>query len=310
MAIERFKAAYANWRHNPFTGEDLAVDKIEDGLYIPGSAPFLIQLLEVPWKNDPSTVAVRCYDIKTDVDQDSAAGQAVLYVASTTGFAADNLIIIDRGGEREEEKVVLSVQAGVSLTLTSNLTYTHTTVQADDVEKYINFTEVLTAPAQSQFRVDYPPPDGEGTGLVEFNQNDTEKEVRVSYKATGSPMLSEFLDTKISYPACNPLDNQIIAFKSNLPEYRNNPIRYFHEGPVIYHASGENESCLLFRFKKSANESKVFLELKGAKLHQGYYTELKKHLHAKGTLAITGSTGKQSTNHTHGYSGVTDYGSV
>jgi len=67
---------------------------------------------------------------------------------------------------------------------------------------------------------------------------------------------------------------------------------------------------LLFRFKKTANEATVILELKGAKLHQGYYTELKEHLHAAGTLAgaqaahthgVTGNTGDAGShaNHTH-----------
>jgi hypothetical protein len=240
--IERFKDAYANWRYNPFTGADMAVDKQEDNLYIPGSSPFLIQLLEVPRKDDPSTVSVYCYDDTT------------------------------------------------------------------------NFTEVSGSPAQGQFRVDYPPADGEGTGLIEFNQNDTGKKVKIDYKATGSPALEEFLDTKVSYPAGDPENNQIIGFVSGAPDWRNNPIRYFHEGPVIYHASGESESCLLFRFKKSAKEAKTFLELKGAKLHQGYYTELKEHnhgvgtlststtpnhTHAEGTLSISGSTGDQDTSHHH-----------
>jgi len=156
------------------------------------------------------------------------------------------------------------------------------------------FTEVGTAPAQGEFRVDYPPEDGEGTAQIEFNQNDANKEVKVNYKATGSPALGEFLDTKVSYPAGSPAEHQILGFVSGAPEWRYNPVPYFHSDNVIYHASGEDESCLLFRFKRSAKQATVILELKGAKLHQGYYTELKEHLHAKGTLA-----GSQPT-HIHG----------
>ena len=251
MPIERFKDTYENWRYNPFTEADMAVDKCEDNLDIPSGSPFLIQLLEVPRKNTPTSVTVYCYD--------------------------------------------------------------------DEIE----FTEVATSPAQGEFRVDYPPEDGQGTGLIEFNQNDGGKEVKIDYKATGSPMLGEFLDTKVSYPTGDPNDHQILGFVSGAPEWRYNPIRYFHEGPVIYHASGENESCLLFRFKKSAKEATAILELKGAKLHQGYYTELKEHNHGVGTLAVSsasdhshakgslsgsqplhnhslsGNTGNQDTPHTH-----------
>jgi len=220
--IERFKDAYKNWRYNPFTGGDMAVDKQEDNLFIPGGSPFIIQLIEQPRKNDPTTVLVYCHD------------------------------------------------------------------------DFAWFTEVATAPAQGQYRVDYPPEDGEGTGLIEFNNLDTGKEVRIDYKATGSPALAEFLDTKISWPAGSPADHQILAIKTGAFEWRYNPVCYFHERDVVYHASGEHESCLLFRFKKSVNQATVILELKGAKMHQAVYTELPSHLHAFGSLAT-----ENESIHTH-----------
>jgi hypothetical protein len=202
----------------------MAVDKTEDNLYIPSSSPYLIQLLEVPRKNTPTSITVYCYDI--------------------SGY----------------------------------------------------FTEVLTAPAQGEFRVDYPPADGEGTGLIEFNQNDAGKQVRIFYKATGSPILEEFLNTKISWPDGAPTDRQIAAYLSSTQKFtwRDNPIRMFHEGNAVYHSSGENESSILFRFKKAATEGKVLLELKGAKLHQAFYTELASHSHGDGSLV-----GSQPT-HQHG----------
>lgn len=168
------------------------------------------------------------------------------------------------------------------------------TVYCYDTSNY--FTEVLTAPAQGEFRVDYPPADGKGTGLVEFNQNDAGKQIRIFYKATGSPVLEEFLNTKVSWPDGTPTDRQIAAYISSTEKFtwRNNPIRMFHEGNAVYHASGEFESCVRFRFKKAATEGKVFLELKGTKLHQAFYTELKQHSHDAGSLA-----GSQPT-HQHG----------
>lgn len=285
LPVERFKGKYVNWRWNPFTSADYAIDKEEDNLAIPAGAPFVVQLLEVPRKNDPTSISVRCYDTETEVDDDSASGQKVLKVTSTVGFSNTDKIIVNRDGAREEECVIASIQDGVSLTMVDNLTDTHTQAQADDVEKYIEFAEVAGAPAQSQFRVDYPPADGEGTGLLEFNNGDNSKIIRVNYKATGSPMISEFLDTKVSHPAGNPVDNQILAFVSGAPTWKYNPRPYFHEGSVIYNAGGEDESCLLFRFKRRAEDQKVLLELKGAKLHQGFYSELFQHNHGVGTLA-------------------------
>ena len=220
--IERFKDSYKNWRWNPFTAGDMAVVKQEDNLIIPGGSPFIIQLIEQPRKNDPTSVAVYCHD--------------------------------DLGW----------------------------------------FTEVATAPAQGQYRVDYPPEDGEGTGLIEFNNLDTGKEVRIDYMATGSPALAEFLDTKVTYPPGSPADHQVIAVVSGAAEWRYNPVCYFHAENVIYNVADEDQSCLLFRFKKTANQATIILELKGTKMHQGLYTEIPSHLHAFGTLA----TGNESA-HTH-----------
>ena len=89
----------------------------------------------------------RGYSNETNVDETSAKDQKVLKVSSTSGYASTNKIIIDRGGDREEENVVDSVQAGISLTLINNLIYDHTvdaktTVDADSAEgqKVLNVT--------------------------------------------------------------------------------------------------------------------------------------------------------------------------
>jgi len=62
----------------------------------------------------------------TTVDADSAAAQAVLNVAVTTSFVAGESVVINEGGVREEIKTITSVQAGISLTMTANLTYKQT----------------------------------------------------------------------------------------------------------------------------------------------------------------------------------------
>lgn len=93
--------------------------------------------IEIPMPPLQSIISIKAITVtESEVDTTSALGQAVLSVASTSGFIAGDLIVIDREGAREEERIILSVQEDVSLTLTAVLTYEHTAVQADRVEKY------------------------------------------------------------------------------------------------------------------------------------------------------------------------------
>ncbi len=75
--------------------------------------------------------------VQSTVDQNSASGQALLYVAATAGFSVDDTVVVNRRGSREEELTILSIQDDVSLTMTASLSDTHTASQADRVEKYI-----------------------------------------------------------------------------------------------------------------------------------------------------------------------------
>ncbi len=69
----------------------------------------------------------------TTVDANSSDAQKVLNVASTTGFEVGEYVYINRGGEREEVRKIYTIQAGVSLTFTVDLTYEHTQAQGDAV---------------------------------------------------------------------------------------------------------------------------------------------------------------------------------
>lgn len=98
------------------------------------SAKAEIEIPKPPLQSVESIKAISA--VESTVDQNSAEGQALLYVAETTGFAVDDTIVVNRGGEREEEGVILSIQADVSLTMTTNLINAHTAAQADRVEKF------------------------------------------------------------------------------------------------------------------------------------------------------------------------------
>jgi hypothetical protein len=99
----------------------------------------------------------RGYSNKTNVDETSAKEQPILKIKSTSGYSVDDKVIIDRGGDREEEGVVDvdGVQDGVSLTLKEDLTYDHTadaktTVNADSAEGQ----KVLNVASTAGFSVD------------------------------------------------------------------------------------------------------------------------------------------------------------
>lgn len=74
--------------------------------------------------------------VVTFVDVDSASGTAVLNVDDTTGFTVGQTVYIGAGTAREEKRAVASISAGVSLTFTRNLTYTHTAAQRDYAVAY------------------------------------------------------------------------------------------------------------------------------------------------------------------------------
>lgn len=83
----------------------------------------------------------------TTVDADSASGQKVLNVASTTGFQVGGVVRINSGGPRQEDRIIGSIQAGVSLTVTANLTYTHTLGDADAVATQVCLSTQAVPPA-------------------------------------------------------------------------------------------------------------------------------------------------------------------
>ncbi|MDA4121762.1 MAG: DUF4255 domain-containing protein [Thaumarchaeota archaeon] len=80
----------------------------------------------------------------------SNSGQPVLSASSTAGFVVGAQVVINPGGDDEEWGTVASIQAGVSLTLDSNLTNTHT---AGEPVNMTPFTGQLDVPIP----LDFPP---------------------------------------------------------------------------------------------------------------------------------------------------------
>ncbi len=65
------------------------------------------------------------YNTGSTVTTQSASGQKVVSTTTTTNYAVGDRVILDRGNTQEEEGKIDSIQAGVSITLLVNLTYTH-----------------------------------------------------------------------------------------------------------------------------------------------------------------------------------------
>jgi hypothetical protein len=158
------------------------------------------------------------------------------------------------------------------------------------------FAAVSGAPNAHEFRVDYPDPDGHGTGLVEFNSADQGKTINVVYMGTGSPAVVEYLQARMPLPAGIPGTNQGVDFDaSGDPQWRYRKATYSWDRDVVYGPGGESDSSAMLWIKKESYHAKIKINLRGAKLHQAYYSELASHSHGGG-----GSHAHDLADHTHG----------
>lgn len=91
----------------------------------------------------------------TTVSSDSNSGQAVLTVASGTGFAADQIICIQDsgGGVTRLEFHRISKISGGTITLDRNLGYNHTSAQADTVRNQAHVNAPIWIPGGSLYEV-------------------------------------------------------------------------------------------------------------------------------------------------------------
>ncbi len=71
------------------------------------------------------------------VTTDSASGQAVLSTTDTTGFEVGEIVEIGYGTARQETCRILSISASTSLTMETNLAFSHTSAQADTIKKQL-----------------------------------------------------------------------------------------------------------------------------------------------------------------------------
>jgi hypothetical protein len=149
----------------------------------------------------------------TTVDQDSASGQKILYVAATTGLGAGDYVAIAQGTAREEHNKVSSIQAGVSLTLENNLTNTHTAAQADSVKKSAAVTGYLDFIKNNEQQIQIV---GASNGKLYTEGGGT-----LSERATGLTTGTDVLWTMTVFK-----DNAILANAQDRPRYTADGVTY------------------------------------------------------------------------------------
>lgn len=110
-----------------------------------------VLILVDPLSNDHSAAeTVRRTYSAAYVDSDSASGQKVLSVSHTGQFSVGEDVVIGLGTSRVEIGTINTISSGVSITLVDNLTYSHTSVQADKVYRM----EELSFPSSAS-EIDY-----------------------------------------------------------------------------------------------------------------------------------------------------------
>ncbi|MCK4823844.1 hypothetical protein KA005_49275, partial [bacterium] len=131
----------------------------EDSVSIIGEASDVVARDDVPedytWiEFEFSGVKPSLTKLETFVNAGSSQDQKVLKVDSTTGFIVGGSVVIGEGTDRKEVKIIGSIQAGVSLTMTGNLEYTHTPTQKDLVENsyYLVLYTTGTVPTREDWQ--------------------------------------------------------------------------------------------------------------------------------------------------------------
>ena len=209
-----------------------------------------------------SSTATITFDCKnshagTTVDQDSNSGQKILYIASTTDFEVNEIVEIGFGTAREEEGEIDTIQAGVSITLKENLTYTHTAVQADTVKKqlrHFGLPFIKYGIATTEYDKSTPIPEKSKWGAIfcEFETTFFEKEFE--WKKYGHSIDLEDLepDTQYFIKACcyTPFGNLMESSESNFTtssaavEYTDPGIANVRDG-ITYKFEGDDKEGVL-----------------------------------------------------------------
>jgi len=157
------------------------------------------------------------------VTTDSASGQKVLSTTTTTGFEVGELIEIGYGTARYETGRIASISAGTSLTLESNLSFSHTSAQADTIKKQLRhfglpFVRYGTSSGSYNMETECPQ-DEESWGLIFTGWRTTYNGLALAWKRLGHSVTLQNLYPATTYyiQACayNPLGEVMVSSETS-----------------------------------------------------------------------------------------------
>ena len=170
---------------------------------------------------------------ETTVDQNSASGQKVLFVADTSIFDVHDGIIINEGGPREENVHVDTIQAGVSLTTHEDLANTHTAGQADTVSVQNLYVEALGGDTHI---IDGAWDEGEFL-LQAFHGRLVISQGNTQYAYSTIPSSTTGIWKRSAWAAARDSRGRIISLDSFSPEFKDELTEYLYvfttEGPQV-----------------------------------------------------------------------------
>jgi len=137
----------------------------------------------------------------TTVNADSGAGTSILDVADTNGFEVGEIIEIGFGTARFEEARVAFI-GGSSLTLETNLVYTHTAAQSDTVKKQLRIKAlpfIRFGTVSGVYDHQSTLPDKKDWGLIWTEIKDTFNGIQYAWKHYGHSVTLSNLKPSTTY---------------------------------------------------------------------------------------------------------------
>ncbi len=157
------------------------------------------------------------------VTTDSNSGQTVLSTTTTTGFEVGEAVEVGYGTARYELCRIASISAGVSLTMAANLTFSHTSAQADTIKKQLRhfglpFIRYGTATGSYNMETQVPQ-DEESWGLIFTGWKTTYNGLAIAWNRLGHSVTLNNLYPSTTYyiQACcyNPLGEVMVASETS-----------------------------------------------------------------------------------------------
>ncbi len=157
------------------------------------------------------------------VTTDSNSGQKVLSTTTTTGFEVGEIVEVGYGTARYELCRIASISAATSLTMESNLSFSHTSAQADTIKKQLRhfglpFIRYGTATGSYNMETQCPQ-DEESWGLIFTGWKTTYNGMAIAWNKLGHSVTLNNLYPSTTYyiQACcyNPLGEVMVASETS-----------------------------------------------------------------------------------------------